>query len=323
MMDANGWGPVPTDWATSSVSGVLQCDAQVVCATVPMAQSGHTVSSKPPKLPTSLAARQRCVAQQRRRLETEEFARLGAALPISRAISEQHIDKTSVVRLAASYIRLHQLLGGGYADRGPAPAPGDLLDGFMIVLTENGTILYVSESISLHLGLSQVDMIGNHLDGYLHPEDDVNRFIRSALFEADGGGVTTLRFKSTLTKRSSRDVQRPNAGFKSLSANANACRRSGHVASYLAIYCQPHLTALGPTLRLNNDIFVLMTDPAFGIVYIDPRYHALANRNPTLPEPNATLPSKQTTLYQWIYPDDAYIAADMHIKCKSKFLKQI
>ena len=65
-----------------------------------------------------LAARQRNVAQQRRRMETEGFQKLGAVLPISRAISEQHIDKTTIVRLASSYIKLHHLLGFGYGSYG-------------------------------------------------------------------------------------------------------------------------------------------------------------------------------------------------------------
>lgn len=133
-------------------------------------------------------------------METEEFQKLGAVLPISRAISEQHIDKTTIVRLAASFIHLHHLLGfrregrnnpqhSNFAFDNDLSTPSlidvivsmllnttvlfsfQIIDGFMIVLSENGEILYVSETISLHLGLSQVEMIGNLFFTYFHPSD--------------------------------------------------------------------------------------------------------------------------------------------------------
>lgn len=37
------------------------------------------------------------VAQQRRSLESAEFKKLSSVLPISKAISEQHLDKNTIV----------------------------------------------------------------------------------------------------------------------------------------------------------------------------------------------------------------------------------
>ncbi|MFH4983560.1 hypothetical protein AB6A40_010269 [Gnathostoma spinigerum] len=54
--------------------------------------------------------KQRSLAQQRRMMENIEFEKLSAELPIARAISGQHIDKTSVVRLAATFVRLNDYL---------------------------------------------------------------------------------------------------------------------------------------------------------------------------------------------------------------------
>ncbi|VDM84150.1 unnamed protein product, partial [Strongylus vulgaris] len=40
-----------------------------------------------------------------------------------------------------------------------------------MVLDPDGDVLYVSETISIYLGLSQVDMTGNSISEYIHPED--------------------------------------------------------------------------------------------------------------------------------------------------------
>ncbi|PIO65579.1 hypothetical protein TELCIR_12741 [Teladorsagia circumcincta] len=42
-------------------------------------------------------------------MENDEFSNLARELPLARAISGQHIDKTTMVRLALSYIRLHKI----------------------------------------------------------------------------------------------------------------------------------------------------------------------------------------------------------------------
>uniref|UniRef100_A0A1I7WLM5 PAS domain-containing protein n=1 Tax=Heterorhabditis bacteriophora TaxID=37862 RepID=A0A1I7WLM5_HETBA len=72
-------------------------------------------------------------------LENHEFTQLARELPLARAISGQHIDK--------------------------------LMDSFLMVLDFRGDVLYVSETISIYLGLSQVEMTGNPVSEYIHPED--------------------------------------------------------------------------------------------------------------------------------------------------------
>lgn len=47
----------------------------------------------------------------------------------------------------------------------------ELLDGFLICLSETYDVLYVSENISLHLGLSQVEMMGNPFWMYVNEQD--------------------------------------------------------------------------------------------------------------------------------------------------------
>ena len=45
------------------------------------------------------------------------------------------------------------------------------LDGFIFVLSSEGKIMYISETASVHLGLSQVELTGNTIFEYVHPLD--------------------------------------------------------------------------------------------------------------------------------------------------------
>lgn len=45
------------------------------------------------------------------------------------------------------------------------------LDGFIFVLSSDGKIMYISETASVHLGLSQVELTGNSIYEYIHPLD--------------------------------------------------------------------------------------------------------------------------------------------------------
>ncbi|KPP60644.1 hypothetical protein Z043_121333, partial [Scleropages formosus] len=45
------------------------------------------------------------------------------------------------------------------------------LDGFIFVVAPDGKIMYISETASVHLGLSQVELTGNSIYEYIHPAD--------------------------------------------------------------------------------------------------------------------------------------------------------
>ncbi|PWA29850.1 hypothetical protein CCH79_00020231 [Gambusia affinis] len=45
------------------------------------------------------------------------------------------------------------------------------LDGFIFVVAPDGKIMYISETASVHLGLSQVELTGNSIYEYIHPSD--------------------------------------------------------------------------------------------------------------------------------------------------------
>lgn len=45
------------------------------------------------------------------------------------------------------------------------------LDGFIFVVAPDGKIMYISETASVHLGLSQVELTGNSIYEYIHNSD--------------------------------------------------------------------------------------------------------------------------------------------------------
>uniref|UniRef100_A0A0N4XBD0 BHLH domain-containing protein n=1 Tax=Haemonchus placei TaxID=6290 RepID=A0A0N4XBD0_HAEPC len=238
----------------------------------------------------------RTLAQHRRLLENDEFSNLARELPLARAITGQHIDKTTMIRLALSYIKLHKVI--------PSVTPSifdydhywasnllevrlrrinqtwlhssfsilQLMDCFLMVLDPEGDVLYVSETISIYLGLSQnicselprsssgewchivfqVDMTGNSIAEYIHPEDwsqfhlcpwkigndllPLKVFCSSCMWS----DMCSVRVKSSLTKRANKkDSLRASPGFKvSFPFSLTAAKSWFHLLPSQMFLCQ-------------------------------------------------------------------------------------
>ncbi|XP_054163404.1 protein single-minded-like isoform X2 [Oppia nitens] len=125
-------------------------------------------------------------ARSRREKENAEFLELAKLLPLPAAITSQ-LDKASIIRLTTSYLKMRAVfpdgLGDGWGTLPPPPNPHELaikelgshllqtLDGFVFVVAPDGKIMYISETASVHLGLSQVELTGNSIFEYVHPAD--------------------------------------------------------------------------------------------------------------------------------------------------------
>uniref|UniRef100_H2YLX3 Uncharacterized protein n=1 Tax=Ciona savignyi TaxID=51511 RepID=H2YLX3_CIOSA len=129
-------------------------------------------------------------ARCRREKENSEFSKLAKMLPLPVAISTQ-LDKASIIRLTASYLKMRHVLPEVHGSRCTFPIGfssyvGGIraqerdfiashllqcLDGFIFVLGADGKIIYMSETASMHLGLSQVELTGNSIYEYIHPGD--------------------------------------------------------------------------------------------------------------------------------------------------------
>ncbi|KAK5858947.1 hypothetical protein PBY51_003051 [Eleginops maclovinus] len=124
-------------------------------------------------------------AKTRREKENGEFYELAKLLPLPAAITSQ-LDKASIIRLTSSYLKMRAVFPDGLGDgwgQTSRFSPLDsmakelgshllqTLDGFVFVVASDGKIMYISETASVHLGLSQVELTGNSIFEYIHPSD--------------------------------------------------------------------------------------------------------------------------------------------------------
>ncbi|XP_054718624.1 single-minded homolog 2-like [Uloborus diversus] len=130
--------------------------------------------------------RSKTAARTRRENENAEFEQLAKLLPLPSNITS-HLDKASVIRLTTSYLKIRKLFPSGLGeDWGAEPATSTdssrilkelsshlllSLDGFVFMLDPDGKVIYVSETASVHLGLSQIEMTGNSIYDFIHQSD--------------------------------------------------------------------------------------------------------------------------------------------------------
>ncbi|CAB3248811.1 unnamed protein product [Arctia plantaginis] len=168
----------------------------------------------------------RVAARTRRNKEMHIFAELTAALPARKEDVDQ-LDKASIMRLAISYLRVRDVVSllpqtetehpkvqnpEGTEEVSTELSYMKALDGFVLVLSQPGDIVYCSENIADHLGVSQMEIMGQSIFEFSHPCDHDE--IREAL-RTNGGGRRDLllRLKCTLTSKG-RNVHLKSASYK-------------------------------------------------------------------------------------------------------------
>ncbi|KAK5972712.1 PAS domain-containing protein, partial [Trichostrongylus colubriformis] len=227
----------------------------------------------------------RTLAQHRRLLENDEFSNLAKELPLARAITGQHIDKTTMVRLALSYIKLHKVIPiltpniFDY-DHHWASSLLELMDCFLMVLDPQGDVLYVSETISIYLGLSQV-------------------FCSSCVLSE----MCSIRVKSSLTKRANKkDSLRASPGFKVLQMDMTCyggCR---------LVVCSPLPSPILSSVSIRPTSFVISTTIDLSIVYLDARAEEVFRDLLSCTASNL----KGVSFYSIVHVNDAEVVRKMH-----------
>ncbi|XP_065152572.1 hypoxia inducible factor 1 subunit alpha a isoform X3 [Paramisgurnus dabryanus] len=206
----------------------------------------------------------RDAARCRRGKESEVFYELAKELPLPHSITS-NLDKASVIRLALSYFRLRKLV-----DTGVLGVETELdcqwnstflkaLDGFLMVLSLDGDMVYLSETVSKCLGLPQIDLIGHSVFEFSHPCD--HEELREMLAHRIGilkkgkeqhtDRNFLLRMKCTLTSRG-RTVNIKSASWKVLRCSGHihtvdaiendVCEEERVCSTYLVVICEsiPH-----------------------------------------------------------------------------------
>ncbi|KAM9514344.1 hypoxia-inducible factor 3-alpha [Guaruba guarouba] len=176
--------------------------------------------------------RSRDAARSRRSREAEVFFQLARALPFARGVSA-HLDKASIMRLTISYLRVRRLLAAGAWAAVAEEVDGcylQALGGFVMVLSEGGDMIFLSENVNRLLGLSQLELIGHSVFDFVHPCDHEElqdvlspRQVLRRRGERSGRSFS-LRMKSTLSGRG-RCLNLKAASWKVLHC-------AGHMRSY-------------------------------------------------------------------------------------------
>ncbi|KYQ50321.1 Hypoxia-inducible factor 1-alpha [Trachymyrmex zeteki] len=167
--------------------------------------------------------RSRDAARCRRSRETDIFTELAAALPVA---PEQAalLDKASVMRLAIAYLKVRAVVDSIPVTLTKSESSAKMdelfpkaLNGFMLVLSSDGNMVYLSENVRDYLGVSQMDMMGQSIYEYSHPcdHDELRECLSSK--SADNNEKRTcnffLRLKCTLTSKG-RKVNLKSASYK-------------------------------------------------------------------------------------------------------------
>uniref|UniRef100_A0A1I8GZM3 BHLH domain-containing protein n=1 Tax=Macrostomum lignano TaxID=282301 RepID=A0A1I8GZM3_9PLAT len=267
----------------------------------------------------------RDAARHRRGRENLEFLAVARLLPLHPEIARQ-LDKASVIRLAVSYLKLRQLSSTGLPSwcRKPdeeekklkkqpeAPDLGGLIlqavDGFLMILGTDLTILYISETVSIFLGQSQVDMTGNDLVGYVHTADHAGlidhteKLMGRARDEHVALSMENIcvRLRSNLGKR---NAQVPISGYRTVQLH---CQRRVDAGSGQPLGLVALATAL-PSLALSElylpaNSCVLRLDENFCIVLGDTSKRSNQDMNVSVP----------SSLYQYIFPQHLEAVRSAH-----------
>uniref|UniRef100_A0A671YVP6 PAS domain-containing protein n=1 Tax=Sparus aurata TaxID=8175 RepID=A0A671YVP6_SPAAU len=179
------------------------------------------------------------------------------------------MDKPSVIRLTLSYI----------PEEVEALEESDMylriLEGFLMVLSTEGDMIYLSDNVSKYMGLTQTELMGHNIFEFTHPCD--HEEIRSNLLWRGAKRDFVMRIKSALTNRG-RSANLKSATWKVLhcQGRAKVCISPSSV-SCLLLTCQP--LPLSHTL-LSTHTFTSQHSMDMRFTYCDPRVTSLLGYGP-------------------------------------------
>lgn len=233
-------------------------------------------------------------ARKRRKVESDVFGDLSRLLPLQPSI-RAHLDKPSVIRLTLSHIRLNTLLKGitrtgaadgqlnGTCDNGKDETSMYLriLEGFLMVVSTDGDMIFLSDNVSRYMGLTQTELMGHNIFEFTHPCDheEIRNNLRLTPDEFWGGAKRDfiVRIKSALTQRG-RSANLKSATWKVLHCEGRVMVSvAPATVSCLLLTCQP--LPLSHTL-LSRHTFTSQHSMDMKFTYCDHRVTELLGYSP-------------------------------------------
>ncbi|XP_034467246.1 single-minded homolog 1-A [Hippoglossus hippoglossus] len=276
-------------------------------------------------------------ARTRREKENSEFYELAKLLPLPSAITSQ-LDKASIIRLTTSYLKMRIVFPEGLGEswghvsrstsqEGVTQELGShllqTLDGFIFVVAPDGKIMYISETASVHLGLSQVELTGNSIYEYIHPADhDEMTAVLTAhqpyhshfVQEYEMERSFFLRMKCVLAKR---NAGLTCGGYKVIHCSGYLKIRqySLDMSPFDGCYQNVGLVAVGHSLppsavteiKLHSNMFMFRASLDMKLIFLDSRVAELTGY-----EPQDLI---EKTLYHHVHSCDSF-----HLRCAHHLL---
>ncbi|KAK5862849.1 hypothetical protein PBY51_018205 [Eleginops maclovinus] len=276
-------------------------------------------------------------ARTRREKENSEFYELAKLLPLPSAITSQ-LDKASIIRLTTSYLKMRVVFPEGLGESwghvsrstsldGVTQELGShllqTLDGFIFVVAPDGKIMYISETASVHLGLSQVELTGNSIYEYIHPADhDEMTAVLTAhqpyhshcVHEYEMERSFFLRMKCVLAKR---NAGLTCGGYKVIHCSGYLKIRqySLDMSPFDGCYQNVGLVAVGHSLppsavteiKLHSNMFMFRASLDMKLIFLDSRVAELTGY-----EPQDLI---EKTLYHHVHSCDSF-----HLRCAHHLL---
>ncbi|XP_031703013.1 hypoxia inducible factor 1 subunit alpha a [Anarrhichthys ocellatus] len=246
----------------------------------------------------------RDAARSRRGKESEVFYELAQELPLPHSVSSS-LDKASIMRLIISYLRMRKLLS---TDEPITEEETELesqlnssylkaLEGFLLVLSDDGDMIYLTENVNKCLGLEQFDLCGHSVFDYIHPCDQEE--LREMLVHKTGSKKAKepntersffLRMKCTLTSRG-RTVNVKSATWKVLHCSGHVRVYATHTEEtpnghqeppvpYLVLVCDPIQHPSNIEVPLDTKTFLSRHTMDMKFTYCDERITELMGYDP-------------------------------------------
>ncbi|CAJ1080198.1 endothelial PAS domain-containing protein 1 [Xyrichtys novacula] len=155
------------------------------------------------------------------------------------------------------------------------------LEGFLMVLSVDGDMIFLSDNVSKYMGLTQTELMGHNILEFIHPCDheEIRNNLRFTPAEVWFGGKRdfVMRIKSALTHRG-RSTNLKSATWKVLHCQGRVKRCMGtSVVSCLLLTCQP--LPLSHTL-LSSNTFTSQHSMDMRFTYCDQRVMNLLGYSP-------------------------------------------
>lgn len=186
--------------------------------------------------------------------------------------------------------------------------------------------MYISETASVHLGLSQVELTGNSIYEYVHPSDheEINQllnlsppqyFVPNSKNEIEIERSFFIRMKCVLAKR---NAGLTNSGYKVIHCSGYykiPSYSNNDMNGYDSGYSSPYLVAFGHSLpsssiteiKMNNNMFMFRASLDLKLIFLDSRVFQLTGY-----EPQDLI---EKTLYHHIHVQDIPSIKAAHQTC--------